>query len=137
MSDKTEDRPDDGAYVSFAIAWRLPTGELVVPGVDSPEEGSVIEGGPVIVVEAPPAVAYELGWAIGLYANTLLEVSEDEADGDKADTKARATVMKRVSDHFRETTATALAIVHEDWALPYDYTSRPESGPDETPEDKA
>jgi hypothetical protein len=118
-----EHPPAEGeAYVSFATAWREPNGTLV-PVHEKHDGDNPPDGQPVLVLEIPPVIAYELGWALGLYSLTLADANANaELEPEtKSNNEKRSAVMKELSDHINEAVREANTLVNENWATPYTF----------------
>lgn len=118
-----ENHPDHQLYVAFATAWRMTDGTLDAPTPELVKETKDKGAGPVTLIESPPLIAYELGWAIGLYGQTLLHVAESETGDAQKATLERARMMLDVSEQTRVNVIEALTLIgDQDWAVPYDYS---------------
>lgn len=110
-----------GSFISFAVAWRGEDNKLthVDPEMD---KANPPKGEPVVICELPPIVAYEMGWALGLYARTLDEVDETQMDeAQLAETRARSQMIRNISEHIRDGVVAANALLDENWADEYKF----------------
>jgi len=110
-----------GSFVSFAIAWRGADNKLshVDPDMDP---ANPPEGEPVVICELPPIIAYEVGWALGLYARTLKEVDPETMNEQQLlEANARAEMMQNLSAHIRDGVVASNALLNEDWADEYKF----------------